>query len=331
MFPSQFEYFAPPTIEDALALLAERGEDAKVLAGGQSLIPLMKLRFAAPPVIVDVNRIPGLDSLEEVGGTEGQSRGTDRQSLGMDGTSRAADGPPGADQSGDSDGGRHLRVGALVRNRTLERSQMLASRYPTVATAAPLISDPIVRNQGTLVGSLCHADPQGDFGSVMLALEAHVVARSTSGERRIPITEFFEGPFATALRPDELAVAAGVPAPGEHFFGTYLKLERKVGDFATVGVALFLSMDGGRINRAGIGLTGVGPTNIKAIDAERSLLGAALSRDAIDEAARLAAAASEPRTDVRGSADYKREMVRVFVTRGLREAADAQALAATSS
>ena len=289
MFPSDFEYLAPTSLDEALALLAERGEDAKVLAGGQSLIPLMKLRFASPAAVIDINRIPGLDQLE-------------------------------------TDGGQ-LRIGALVRNRTLERSDVIKARYPTVAAATPLISDPIIRNQGTLVGSSCHADPQGDFGSVMLALEGEIVARSTSGERTIAVTELFDGPFTTVLRPDELAVEVRVPDPGANPFGTYLKLERKVGDFATVGVAVFLAMDGGTVARAGIGLTGVGATNIKAVAAEQALVGQALTDATIDEAARLAAEASEPRTDVRGSADYKRDVVRVYAARGLRQATDAMAAA----
>lgn len=290
MFPADFEYVVPSSLDEALAVLAERPEEAKVLAGGQSLIPLMKLRFAAPALVVDVNRIPGLDQLHEVK----RGRG-------------------------------YLRIGALVRNRTLERSELVASRYPTVAAATPLISDPIVRNRGTMVGSLCHADPQGDYGSVMLALEGEVVARSVNGERRIPITKFFDGPFATVLRPDELAVEARVPVPEGHFFGTYLKLERKVGDFATVGVALFVATAGGKVERVGIALTGVGPTNIKAVAAEQALVGRHLSDSAIEEAAGLAAEATEPRSDVRGSAEYKREVARVFVARGLHEAAGARA------
>ena len=285
MFPANFDYVAPTSLDEALAILAERGDDAKVLAGGQSLIPLMKLRFAAPALIVDINRIPGLDDMT------------------LDKSNR-------------------LHVGALVRNRALEHSDVLKKRYPTMAAAAPLISDPIVRNQGTFVGSLCHADPQGDWGSVMLALDGSVVARSQAGgERVIPIAEFIDGPFTCTLRPDELAVEARVPDPGDDFAGTYLKLERRVGDFATVGVAVFLAMSGGTVTKAGIGLTGVGATNIKATAAEQALVGNTVSDSLIEEAARLAADASDPRTDVRGTADYKRDVVRVYVARGLRAAA----------
>ena len=288
MFPANFDYVAPTSLDEALAILAERGEDAKVLAGGQSLIPLMKLRFAAPALIVDINRIPGLDDMT------------------LDKSNR-------------------LHVGALVRNRALEHSDVLKKRYPTMAAAAPLISDPIVRNQGTFVGSLCHADPQGDWGSVMLALEGEVVARSAKGQRKIPVTRFFDGPFTSVLRPDELAVEATVPDPGPKSFGTYLKLERKVGDFATVGVAVFVSTERGIVRRAGIGLTGVGATNIKAVAAEEALIGKRLSDKTIAQAAQLAADASDPKTDVRGSAEYKRDVVRVFVARGLSQATSAKA------
>lgn len=288
MFPANFEYVAPTSLDEALAVLAERSEDAKVLAGGQSLIPLMKLRFAAPALIVDINRIPGLDDIT------------------LDKTNR-------------------LHVGALVRNSTLERSDVLQEKYPTMAAAAPLISDPIVRNQGTFVGSLCHADPQGDWGSVMLALDGEVVARSAKGQRKIPITKFFDGPFTSVLRPDELAVEATVPDPGPRSFGTYLKLERKVGDFATVGVAVFVSTERGIVRRAGIALTGVGATNIKAVAAENALVGKRISDKTIATAAQLAADASDPKTDVRGSADYKRDVVRVFVARGLSQATGAKA------
>ena len=281
MFPSSFDYVAPTSVDEVLSLLDEHGEDAKVLAGGQSLIPLMKLRFASPAHIVDINRIEGLDYLEENGS---------------------------------------LRIGALVRNRTMERSEMLSSRYPTMAAAAPLISDPLVRNLGTVVGSLCHADPQGDWGSVMLALNAALVAKSASGERSIPVAELIEGPFTTTLRPDELATEIRVPVAEGHSYGTYLKLERKVGDFATVGVAVHITFDGERVKRAGIGLTAVGPSNIKAEAAERVLEGQALNDDVFKEASRLAAEQAEPHDDIRGSASYKREVVRVFVTRALKAA-----------
>jgi aerobic carbon-monoxide dehydrogenase medium subunit len=282
VFSAPFEYTAPTSLGDALSLLAERRDEAKVLAGGQSLIPLMKLRFAAPALVVDINRIEGLDYIEE---------------------------------SGDE-----LRVGPLARNNALAASPVLKERYPTMATVAPLISDPLVRNLGTLAGSLAHADPAGDWGSVMLALRARVVATSAEGERVIDIDDFLQGPFTTALEPTEIITEVRVPRPADRLGGTYLKLERKVGDFATVGAAVTLELDDGLVRRAGVSLTAVGPRNVRAKAAEESLAGAEPTEASFEEAARLAAEAAEPASDVRGSAEYKRETARVFVRRGLAAA-----------
>ena len=281
MFPRSFDYLAPESMDDALSMLAEHGEDAKVLAGGQSLIPLMKLRFAAPDYIIDINRIPDLGSMHENGS---------------------------------------LSVGALVRTHDIERSELIKGRYPAMAAAAPLISDPLVRNLGTVVGSLCHADPQGDWASVMLAMNAEIVCRTGESQRRIPVAEFVQGPFTTTLEPNEIATEVNIPDPGADTYGTYMKLERKVGDFASVGVANHLSFDGSRVERAGIGLTAVGPANIKATEAEQLLTGAELDGGTIARAADLCAEAADPHSDLRGSADYKRAMVRVFVSRALSAA-----------
>jgi aerobic carbon-monoxide dehydrogenase medium subunit len=283
MFPPRFDYLAPRSIEEALDTLAERGDDAKVLAGGQSLIPLLKLRFAAPEVLVDINRVPGLDTLAENGGW--------------------------------------LWVGPLVRHRDAERSELLRERYPTMAKAAPQISDPLVRNLGTVCGSLAHADPSGDWGAVMIAMGAELVARSRGGERSIPVRELFTGPFTTTLEPDELAAGVRVPTR-ERTGGNYLKLERKVGDFASVAVAVRLTLGGdGRIADAGIGLTAVGPTNLAATEAEDALRGATPGDEVFQEAAELAAQAASPGSDLRGTADYKRNVIRTFTQRGLRDAA----------
>jgi aerobic carbon-monoxide dehydrogenase medium subunit len=285
VYPAAFEYFAPATLDEALDVLGRYDDgDAKVLAGGMSLIPVMKLRFAAPRALVDINRIGGLDTLAEEDG--------------------------------------RLRIGALVRHKTCERSDLLKGTYGALGDAAPLISDPVVRNLGTVAGSLAHADPQGDWGSVMLAVRAEVVARGPDGERTIPIDEFFQGPFTTSLQPNEIVTEVRVPAPGRAG-GTYLKLERKVGDFATVGVAVHVTMSNGTVEQAGIALTGVGPTNVRAAEAEEALTAQALDDAAIDEAARLAAAAAQPRTDVRGTEEYKRNVVRIFTARGLRKAKEA--------
>lgn len=278
MYPARFRYEAPKTLDAALDLLRTYGEGAKVLAGGQSLIPMMKLRFATPELLVDVNGLPGLGYHEVRDGA--------------------------------------LQVGALCRHVDLEFSTGL-DRWPLVASAAPLIADPIVRNRGTLVGSVCHADPQGDWASVLLALGGSVVAVSRTGRREVPAAEFVTGPFQNALLPGEIAVAARLPVPAGTPHGRYLKLERRVGDFATVGVAVALALSGDTVSSAGIALTGVGATTIKAVEAERVLVGNALAPDVVEEAAGLAAEAARPRTDHRGSADYKRHVVRAFVTRAL--------------
>ena len=283
MYPSRFRYEAPSSLSDAIAMLRDGGDYAKVLAGGQSLVPLMKLRFASPELVVDINNVPGL------------------------GYHRA-----------DPDGTLH--IGALCRHVDLERSALLASTQPTMAAAAPLIADPIVRNRGTLVGSLCHADPQGDWASVVLALGGSVVAQGPRGKRSIPMADFVTGPFQNVLEPAEIAVEAVIPAAQGTRSGGYLKLERRVGDFATVGVAVAIETSGGTVSRAGIALTGVGGSTIGATAAAEALAGQPLTADSISRAADLAAEAARPRTDHRGSAEYKRHMVRTFVQRILTRA-----------
>jgi carbon-monoxide dehydrogenase medium subunit len=284
MYPSRFRYEAPRSLGEAIATLRDGGDYAKVLAGGQSLVPLMKLRFAAPELVVDINNVPGLDY-----------------------------------HRADADG--TLRIGALCRHADLERSSLLKSSQPTMAMAAPLIADPIVRSRGTLVGSLCHADPQGDWASVVLALGGSVVAQGPRGRRGVPMAEFVTGPFENVLEPDEVAVEAVIPPATGARAGGYLKLERRVGDFATVGVAVALELSGETVTRAGIALTGVGGSTIGATEAASALTGQPLTSQTIEMAAGLAAGASRPRTDHRGSADYKRHMVHTFVTRILERAA----------
>ncbi len=280
MYPSRFRYEAPSSLEEALDLLRTDDEEAKVLAGGMSLIPLVKLRFASPDLLVDINNIPGLDYHRE-----------------------------------DADG--TLRIGALCRHADLERSELLRSKQPTMAAAAPLIADPLVRNRGTMVGSLCHADPQGDWQSVLMALGGEVVAVSAEGERRIPASELVVGPFQSSLKPTEIALEARIPPPQGTVAGGYLKLERRVGDFATVGVAVALELSGSTVSRAGIALTGVGSANIQVTAAEQALVGNTLNSGTIEEAARQAAQAAEPKSDHRGSAEYKRHVVYTFVQRAL--------------
>jgi carbon-monoxide dehydrogenase medium subunit len=278
MYPTRFNYESPKSIAEAIALLHQGGGEAKVLAGGQSLVPMMRLRFAAPEMIVDINNIPGLDYL----------------TVDADGT---------------------IHIGALCRHSDLEKSSLLTAHQPTMAAAAPVIADPIVRNRGTLVGSLCHADPQGDWSSVLMALGGSVVAQGPHGRRSIPVADFVKGPFQNMLAFDEIAIEAIVPAPKGIPNGGYLKLERRVGDFATAGVAVAVESSQGLIIRAGIGLTGVGGSTINATAAAQSLVGAPLTAGSIAQAADLAAQAAQPRSDHRGSASYKRQIVKTFVVR----------------
>jgi carbon-monoxide dehydrogenase medium subunit len=285
MYPSRFRYEAPRSLGEAISLLTEGGDEAKVMAGGQSLVPLMKLRFASPELIVDINNVGGLDY-----------------------------------HRADADG--TLRIGALCRHADLERSDLLKSAQPTMAAAAPLIADPLVRNRGTLVGSLCHADPQGDWASVVTALGGSVIAQGPNGSRAIAMADFVTGPFENTLEPDEIAVEAVIPPAQGTRAGGYLKLERRVGDFATVGVAVALENSGGTVRRAGIALTGVGGSTVAATAAAEALAGKALTAETIEQAADLAAQAANPRTDHRGSAEYKRHMVRTFVVRLLSHNGD---------
>ena len=284
MYPAGFEYFAPATLEEAGEILERYGDEGKVLAGGMSLVPLMKLRFASPRALVDVNGI------EELGGLAEENGG--------------------------------LLIGALVRHSECERSDLLHGRFGALGDAAPQISDPVVRNRGTVGGSLAHADPQGDWGAVMMAVGAELVARGPGGTRTIPARDLFHGPFTTSLAPNEIVTEIRVPDPGPKAGGTYLKLERRVGDYATVGVAVHVSFSNGTVGRAGIGLAAVGPTNLVASSAEEALAGATLDDESIREAARLAAEDAQPRDDIRGTADYKRSVVRVYVERALRTIAE---------
>src|SRR5690349_14086044 len=278
MFPSRFRYEAPHSLDEAIGLLHDGGDYVKVLAGGQSLVPMMKLRFASPEMLVDINDVPGL-----------------------------------AYHRTDPDGSLH--IGALCRHADLERSDVLKGTQPTMAAAAPLVADPLVRNRGTLVGSLCHADPQGDWASVLAALGGSVIAQGPHGRRAIPLADFVTGPFQNVLEHDEIAVEAVVPPAKGTRAGGYLKLERRVGDFATVGTAVAIETSGDTVVRAGIALTGVGGSTIGATGAAAGLTGKPLTADRIAEAADLAASAAQPKTDHRGTAEYKRQLVRVFVSR----------------
>ena len=282
MFPSRFDYVAATSVDEAVAAKGEAGEDGRILAGGQSLLPMMKIRLANPAKLVDINRIPGLDGLERVNG--------------------------------------HLKVGALVRHADIAASDIT---FGAVASAAPWISDPLVRNRGTLCGSVAHCDPEGDWNSVLLATGADVIARSPSGERVIPITDFVVDFFTNSLAEDEMVTEVRIPVPQRPSGGAYLKLERKIGDYATVAVAAHLELAGdGKIAAAGLALTSVSSHNLKVTAAEAALVGQTPSADLFAEAGELAAAAAEPRDDVRGTAAWKRQVVRTFTKRALATAAD---------
>jgi len=282
MIPARFEYQPARDLAHAFQLLAQGGGEAKLLAGGQSLIPLMRFRLASPRALIDLNRIDGLSYIKENG---------------------------------------DLRIGALTREYEVETSPTIRGRYPIITETAAVIADPLVRNMATIGGNLAHADPANDHPATMLALRASVVARSAKGERVIPIDELFVDTFQTSLRPDEILTEIRIPKPAAKSGGTYLKLERKVGDFAIAGVAAYLALDeSGRVKTAGIGLTNVGSIAIRAKKAEAALVGNAPDDKTIAAAAAAASAESEPTTDLRGPAEYKRDVVRVLTARALRRA-----------
>lgn len=280
MFPASFDYVAAESVEEAVGLLAEDPEETRILAGGQSLIPMMKFRLAYPERLVDINRIPGLDHVRRENG--------------------------------------HIAVGALARHADVERS---TDTTGAVAAAAPWIADPLVRNRGTLVGSVAHCDPEGDWNPVLLAVGATVIADGPGGRREIDITDFVVDLFENSLEPGEMATEVRIRVPSGRHGGSYRKLERKVGDYATVGVATHLELaDDGTISRAGIGLNSVVPRPTKVTAAEDVLVGEQPSPELLAEAAAATAAASSPRTDVRGTAAWKRDVVRVYTQRGLADA-----------
>ena len=304
MIPPQFDYHAPGTLDEALRLLGSL-DDAKVMSGGQSLLPMLKLRLASPANIVDIGRIPGLDRIAEDDGS--------------------------------------LRIGALVTETALEESAAVAERYPILLDTAAVVADPLVRNRATICGNVAHGDPANDHPATMLALRARMVATGPDGERTIRVDDFFQGLFMTALADGEILTEIRIPSPGEHSGGAYLKLERKVGDYAVAGVAVQLELDDdGRVAQAGVGLTNLGFAPIRAAAAEEVLTGARLVerggfrgalarvRDAfrqapradevIAAAAQAAADATDPVADRRGSVAYKRNMARVLTGRATAKA-----------
>jgi carbon-monoxide dehydrogenase medium subunit len=284
MIPPRFEYFAPSSVDEAVQLLDRFAGEAKVLAGGQSLLPVMKLRLAEPKALVDINRIPDLSYIRE--------------------------------------DGKSLRIGAITRTNDLNDSELIHNRYPILSDAAHEIADPLVRNLGTVGGNVSHGDPANDLPACMLALGAHFVVHGPKGARTIPANAFYQDTFVTALESNEILTEIEIPKARSGQGNAYLKLEKRVGDFPIVGVAANLLLNAkGTIESAGLALTAVGPTALKAVEAERSLHGKAPDIGAFEKAAELAQGIASPVGDLRGPADYKLAMVRVLALRALHQAA----------
>lgn len=284
MIPPPFEYLAPRSLPEAFSLLQQHGSDAKLLAGGQSLIPLLKLRLASPSYLIDLQHVPGLDTLAERDGS--------------------------------------LVIGAMVRETAVEHSSLIEQHFTGLREASEVVADPIVRNYATLGGNLAHADPANDHPAMLLAMRAQIVAQSQKGQRHIHIDDFLVDTFETSLAPDEILIEIRVPKPTHHTGSAYAKLERKVGDYAIAAVGTQVSLHNHVCSHAGIGLTNVGPKAIRATQAEQFLVGKSLDDQTIHEAARLAAAAAEPTSDLRGPADYKRAVIRTLTARALHQAAE---------
>jgi carbon-monoxide dehydrogenase medium subunit len=282
MIATPFEYETPTTVDEAIARLSELGDRGRVLAGGHSLIPLMKLRLAQPEVLVDIGRIDELRAVRE--------------------------------------DGEWLAVGALTSHATVAADGAVREHCPVLAETAAVIGDPQVRNRGTIGGALAHADPASDYPATVLALEAEIVAQGPRGRRTIAAADFFSGLFATALGPDELLVELRVPRLGPGSGGAYLKRANKASHYAVVGVAAVAHLDGGRIERLRIGLTGAGVQPVRATAVERALEGEAPSDEAIARAAAAAADGVDCLSDVHGSAEYRAAMARVYTRRAIQAA-----------
>jgi len=283
MIPPPFEYRAPSSLEEALALLREYGDEARVMAGGQSLLPMLKLRLIRPRVIVDLARLSELGYLR--------------------------------------DEETSLQIGALVTERTLERSSVLEQSHPLLAAAAASIGDVHIRNLGTLGGTLSHADPSGDLAPAVLALQASFVVQSMDGTRTISADDFFEGPFTTRLADDELLTGVDLPKARSVQGSSYIKLTRRAGDYAVVGAAVFVSVDqNGQCDACRIGLGAVGPRPFLCQETSKALLTTELTDADLAEAAQLGAVEASPSTDVHASAEYRAQMIPVVVLRALEKA-----------
>jgi aerobic carbon-monoxide dehydrogenase medium subunit len=284
MYPAPFEYVVASTLDEAIEALTEHGDEAKVLAGGQSLIPLMKLRLAAPPVLVDIGRVGGLSSIEEPG----------------------------------DDG--HCVIGALATESEVERSTTVRNCQAMLADASAVIADPLVRNRGTVGGNLAHADPANDHPAVMLACGAEIVVSGPRGDRVIPADDFFVDLFATSLAHDEIVTAIRVPATTADEGSSYVKLERQVGDFAIAGAAAWMRVEDGVVREARVGLTNAAATPVRATAAESLMTGRPADGSTAAEAAAAAADAVTASDSLRGSARYRRAMFQVVVEDALNKA-----------
>jgi carbon-monoxide dehydrogenase medium subunit len=289
--PPPFSYVAPSSLDGALTSLADAGEDAKLLAGGQSLVPLLALRLARPSVLVDLGRVTGLDEITEHNGS--------------------------------------VTIGAMVRERAAERSALIAEKVPLLAVALPLIGHPAIRNRGTVGGSIAHADPSAEIPAVAVALDAEMVVRSVArGERVIPAADFFQGFFTTALEPDEALVAVRFPAATEGNGVAFEEAARRHGDFAMVGAAAVVTARDGRITDARITVLGVAEVPLRRREAEQALVGAEVGSAPFDDAAATAAEGLTPATDMHGSGAYRTHLARVLTRRALERAAPMAAGAA---
>jgi carbon-monoxide dehydrogenase medium subunit len=284
MIPAAFEYLAPTTIDEAVALLTAHGDDAKLLAGGQSLIPAMRFRLAAPAVLIDINNLPNLEYVREANG--------------------------------------HLAIGALTRETALDESPLVVRSFPLLADAAKVIADPLVRNRATVGGNVAHADPANDHPAVMLAYNAQIVAHGPNGRRTIGVDDLFVGIFETSLQPDEMLVELRIPTPVPNSGGAYVKIERKVGDYAVSAVAVQLVMNGNTCTAARVALTNVNPVPMRSFGAEQALIGQTLTDEVLEAAGRAAAVECDPSEDLRGTVEYKRDLTRVITKRAIRKAAE---------
>ncbi|MDX2007909.1 MAG: xanthine dehydrogenase family protein subunit M [Meiothermus sp.] len=283
MIPGAFEYHRPGSVEEAVALMGQHGSDARILAGGQSLIPAMRYRLAQPTVLVDINKLPGLNYLTEENGV--------------------------------------LRVGALARDTDVEFHKGIQGAYHLIADVSMVVADPIVRYRGTVVGSLCHNDPSGDWAAAAIASRAQMVVAGSGGQKVVGIDEFLVDSFTTSIAEGEMAIEARFATPNSHTSGAYEKIERKVGDYATAAAAVQVEMNpDGTVKQVGIGITAVAHMALRVAAGEALMVGQKPSMDLIRAAAEEARKLADPNPDNRGSAEYKKDMARVLVGRGLIKA-----------